>query len=159
MKAAEYKAIKNISIVDLVFECAANLLTGDGCFTPDTPQYKALMGFAATMDSILDAQPFFDLKKKVLKGYSLWEILEPMMFNNYIPDGDNDFDFTVLPQQKYDVKKYKTHAGAWTMFCLWLLLIVCSPFAILAALIGFPIMCLKKRNNKKPQKKELPVKY
>ena len=145
----EYKKVKDIKFFDIVISAAMNMLTGDGAYTPDTPEYKVLMGFATTVDSIIDTQPFVDVKKKVLKGYSAREVVEPLCFNNYIPDNNAEFDFTVLPGKKTETPKFKSHAGAYLMAPLCILAIPLSALLPLVGIFALPVMTIKKKTGEK----------
>ena len=156
LSRAEYNSVKDKIVFDLVVDVASAMIAGDGRFTPDTAEFKLMMGFGAVVDSILDAQPFYDVKGKILKGYGIRDILLPMLFNNQVGDGDADFDFTVIPQPRLDVPEYKSHAGGLLMTILCLCCILLSPLAVPAAIVGLPIACIAKRRKikKDPPKPE-----
>ncbi len=145
----EYKAIKNEHIFDIVMELVLNMLGGDGAFTPETAIYKFVMGLCAVLDSIIDAQPFADIKAKKLKGYSIAETVEPMLFNNFIPDSDAEFNFTEKPMPRFEVPKPKSHAGEILMAVLCVLAIPLAAFAPIAAVVTLPILTAKKRKRLK----------
>lgn len=71
----EFDSIKTLKIFDLIIESAFNMLTGDGAYTPDTPEYKVLMPLCAMLDSIIDTQPFVNVKDNYLGGYSVSRLL------------------------------------------------------------------------------------
>ena len=127
-----------------------NMLGGDGSYTPDTPIYKTLMAFSAILDSIIDAQPFKNIKKDLLKGYSVSEFMQPMLFNNYIPDNNASFDFSVEPQPRIQLPTYSSHAGEILMTALCLLALPFAKIAPVAAIAAVPAMTIKnKLKNKK----------
>ncbi len=144
---SEYKNIKNERIFDIIMELVLNMLGGDGEFTPDTPIYKFMMGLSAVLDSIIDAQPFADVKGKKLKGYSIAEIIEPMLFNNFIPDGNAEFDFTQKPKARYETHKFKSHAGEILMTILCIFAIPLAVFSPIVMVVIMPILAIKKKQN------------
>ncbi len=154
----EYTAIKETRFFDVIMELVFNMLCGDGQYTPNTPEYKFIMGFCAVLDSIINAQPFFDLKKKVLHGYSISQIVEPMLFNNYIPDGNAEFDFTVAPEKKWETPEFKSHAGEILMAILCILAIPLAVLSPIAAIITLPILTLKKKSRER-KNPTLPERY
>ncbi len=158
MTKTEYKAIKNERMFDIIMELVFNMLGGDGEYTPDTPIYKFMMGLSSALDSIIDVQPFFDVKKKTLKGYSLTETIEPMLFNNYVPDSDAEFDFTEKPKARFKTPQFKSHAGEILMTILCISAIPLALLSPIIAIVILPILTVKKKQaikNNPPQ----PEKY
>ncbi len=153
---AEYKSIKNKHIFDVIMELVLNMLGGDGIYTPDTAIYKFTMGLSAVLDSIIDAQPFADIKVKKLKGYSIAEIIEPMLFNNFVPDANAEFDFTKKPKERYETQKFKSHAGEILMAILCVLAIPLAVLTPIVAVVLLPISTVKKKQrlNKNSQQPE-----
>ena len=140
----EYEQIKLKYAFDIIMDLVHNMLGGDGSYTPDTPIYKFIMGLAAVLDSIVDIQPFINIKKDRLKGYSIREILEPMLFNNYIPDSNADFDFTKEPERKSDTPVFVSHAGMYLMTVLCILAIPFIKYTPLVAAVALPGLTLRK---------------
>lgn len=145
----EYNKIKDVKIFDLIVETAFNMLRGDGQSTPDTPEYKFLMGLSAVLDSIIDTQPFVNLKKNTLKGYSVSDIISELCFNNYCSDNEDKIDFTKKPEEKYEITKFKSRAGDKLMFALSLLAIILSPLSPIAAVVAIPAMTISKKKKLK----------
>ncbi|HHU84936.1 MAG TPA: metallophosphoesterase [Clostridiales bacterium] len=83
----EIKSIENINVFDLLFSVAMNMLTGDGKYTPETAEYKFLSAFAENIDKVIGSIPY-DIKNKKLKGYSISEIVLPMLYNAGVPDNN-----------------------------------------------------------------------
>lgn len=145
LSEAEYSSVKNLKVFDLIIETAFNMLTGDGKYTPDTPQYRILMPLCAKLDSIIDTQPFIDVKKKFLGGYSISEIIEPMLFNNYAPDRDGALDLTKKPSKRMNTPVYSSHAGEFFMGAVYAAAVVLSfSFPALTA-AAIPVLTLKKK--------------
>lgn len=152
----EYEQIQNKYIFDIIMDLVHNMLGGDGSYTPDTPIYKTLMAFSAILDSIIDTQPFKNIKKDLLKGYSVSEFMQPMLFNNYIPDNNASFDFSVEPQPRMQLPTYSSHAGEILMTALCLLALPFAKIAPVAAIAAVPAMTIKNKlkNKKHPVRPE-----
>ncbi len=146
---AEYARIKERKIFDLIMDLLLNMQSGDGQYTPDTPEFKAVMGLAAVADSVIDTQPFCDVRNKMLLGYTCKEILEPMLFNNFVPDGNNNFDFREEPAPNKQLPHYKSHAGEILLGALWLALAAASPALTAVGLAAVPLLSVRKRMNLK----------
>ena len=154
LSEAEYATIKETKLFDLLTSAAFNMLSGDGEYTPDTAEYKLLMSIASALDSIIDTQPFFDVKKKVLKGYSVKEVVEPLCFNNYTYDNEAELDFSVKPDRKTETPIFKSSAGDIVMVLLCgiaILLSGATPYITALALPAATI--LKKIKLKKSEQK------
>lgn len=144
LSAAQYKEIKNVRIFDIIMQCVVNLQCGDGAFTPDTAVYRFMMGLSAALDSMADAQPFVDVNK-LLQGYRVKDVMEPLLFNNYVPDNDAFFRFDRLPEPGTQTPAFKSHAGDVLMAVLTAaaaLLVTAAPAAAAAVL---PALSLLKR--------------
>lgn len=140
----EYESIKEKGMFDIILELAVNMQCGDGKYTPDTAIYRFMMGFAAAADSIIDAQPFVDIRKKLL-GYKMTEIIEPMLFNNYIPDNNAEFNFDVLPEKRTPTPAYKSDAGDILMSVLSVFAVLLSPLSPIAASAVIPVLTIRKK--------------
>ena len=151
LTSEEYKAIKDLKIFDLIIETAFNMLIGDGAYTPDSPEYKVLMSVAAMLDSIINTQPFIDVKGKLLGGYSVSDIIEPMLFNNSVPDREGALDLNKIPPLRMETPVYKSHAGAFLMGIIYVFALLLSPLAPIAIAIGLPVLTVKKRKRAKNQ--------
>lgn len=141
----EYDAVKDIKFFDLVINAVFNMLTGDGGYTPDTPEYKVLMSLAAVLDSVIDAQPFIDVRKKYLKGYTVKQVVEPLCFNNFVPDNEAEIDFTKKPTGKVSSPVFTSHAGGILMTVICILAVPLSVFLPPAAIIGIPAAAISKK--------------
>ncbi len=148
----EYNSIKNLKVFDLIIETAFNMLIGDGEYTPDTPEYKVLMSLSAKLDSVIDTQPFIDVKNKYMGGYSVSEIIEPMLFNNSVPDREGVLRLDEIPEKRLETPVYSSHFGDVLMAVIYIIALVLSPLAPVAAAIALPVMTIKKKKkSKKPQ--------
>ena len=155
LDAAGWARIADESVFGLLMEAVVNMQCGDGRFTPDTPEYGFLMGLAAALDSLIDAQPFVDVRKKLL-GYSVCDIVEPMLFNNYVPDNDADFVFDTLPAPNVRTAPPKSLLGEAVMGVLCVLAAALSPASPVLAAAALPALTLlkKRRLKKDPPKPE-----
>lgn len=149
MSPEQYAEIKEKKVFDIIINCALNLQSGDGQYTPDTPEYQFMMGLASVLDSIIDTQPFSDIRSKKLKGYSLSQIIEPLLFNNSVPDAKAAFDFTVVPSPRTAPCEYKSAAGPVLMAILCVLAVPLSLLLPPIAILALPIKTVvKSRVNK-----------
>lgn len=144
LSKADYDQIKNVYAFDIIMDLVHHMLGGDGCYTPDTPMFRFVMALAAVLDSIINTIPFKDVKRDILKGYTVSEVLEPMLFNNYIPDNNADFDFTVLPSQRHEVPHFTSHAGEFLMILLSVVALPFTKIAPIASAAALPLLTVKK---------------
>ena len=145
LTGSEYAAVKDVKLFDFIIEIAFNMLIGDGKYTPDTPEYRIMMPLCAKLDSIVNTQPFIDIKTKFLGGYSVSEIIEPMLFNNSVPDREAEINAGKEPVDKTVCPVYSSHAGDAVMAVIYLLAVLISFSAPAVAAIGIPILTLKKK--------------
>ncbi len=86
MKKDEYAHLADKKVVPFVFELVAGLFKGNQIYSPDTVEYKIAMGVAKKAEKL--AKLFKVDTRKFLKGYSLPEVLAPLLYNSGI-DADN----------------------------------------------------------------------
>lgn len=154
---AEYAQIKERKLFDVIMELTVNMQAGDGKYTPDTPLYKFMMGLCAVGDSVIGTQPFIPIEKK-LQGYTLSQIVEPMLFNNGVPDNNAEFTFDRLPEKRFDPPVFRSSAGDVVMLILSVAAALLSPLSPVAASLALPVMTLlKKRKNRRSP--VLPERY
>lgn len=156
---AEYNALKDKKLFDFITDVIFNMVTGDGQFTPETPEYRLLMAFAAVADSIIDAQPFVDIRNKSLKGYTISQILEDMLFNNEISDNKAEFDFTVKPQKRIKTPVYTSCAGDIAMIIVCALAVPLSLLAPPVIAFGLPVKTIMKKIDLKKNPTKLFWRY
>lgn len=159
LSESEYSKIKNIKIFDLIIEIAFNMLIGDGRFTPDTPEYKFMMSLCAKLDSIIDTQPFIDIRKKYLGGYSVSQVIEPMLYNKSVPDREAEIDFTEMPINSDTAPVYTSHAGEAIMGFVYAAAILFSALYPAAAVVGIPLLTVRKKLKEKKNPSEPILKY
>ena len=120
--------------------------------------YKFMMSISAFLDSVITTQPFKNIQKDLLKGYTVSEVIEPMLFNNYIPDNKASFDFTKEPAARLETPVYKSYAGEIMMLLLTVLLIPLSK--VLAIFAPLTLSALTLRKNLKQKKDRVqPERY
>lgn len=146
---SEYATIKDKKLLDFLLDIGFNMLIGDGAYTPDTPEYRIMMPLCAKLDSIISAQPFIDVKKKYLHGYSLSETIEPMLFNNYTPDREACIDFTKAPVKQRQTPVYTSFAGETVMAVIYALVVALSFFAPALTAVGIPALVISKKLKEK----------
>lgn len=152
LSAEEFDKIKDLKIFDLIIETAFNMLIGDGAYKPDTPEYKILMPLCAMLDSIIDTQPFADIKNKYLGGYSVSQVVEPMLFNNSAPDREGSLDLTEIPPLRVKAPEYTSHIGVVLMLVIYILALALLPLVPVAVAVGLPVLTVKKiKKSKQPQ--------
>lgn len=156
---AEYDRLKDKKLFDFLTDVIFNMVTGDGSFTPETPEYRLLMAFAAVADSVIDAQPFTDLRNKSLKGYTVAQILEEMLFNNGISDNKAEFDFTVRPPKRIETPVYTSHVGDILMILLCALAVPLSLLAPPVIALGLPVKTVMKKIDLKKNPTKLFWRY
>jgi hypothetical protein len=84
MSKEEIEAVKDKKFVDLVLSIVSNLYRGNAAYSPDTAEYKIVMG---TMKKIEKLLPRFRINiKDILSGYTLTEFVEPLLYNSGIDD-------------------------------------------------------------------------
>ncbi len=86
MKPAEYEHLKNEKVVPFIFSLVDGLFSGKRNYTPETVEYKITMAVLTKAEKIVNML-HIDLSKP-LKGYSIKEIVEPLLYNNSL-DVDN----------------------------------------------------------------------
>ncbi len=84
MKESDYASVKDKKFVDLIMEIASLLYRGNPHYSPDTVEYKMLMGSIRKIEKFLSI--FKVNVKDSLEGYTLSEILEPLLYNSGIDD-------------------------------------------------------------------------
>lgn len=157
LTAREYAQIADRRLFDIIMDLAINMQAGDGQYTPDTPTCKFMMGLAAVADSVIAAQPFLPIEKK-LQGYTVSQILEPMLYNNYVSDNDADFVFDRLPEARCTAPGLRSHAGDVLMLALSVAALLLSPLSPIASSLALPVMTIlkKKKSRRSPV---LPERY
>ena len=84
LKESDYTDKKDRKFVDLVMELVANLYRGNAPYSPDTVEYKIVMGTFRKLEKLLSA--FRVDSKKLLSGYTLSEFIEPLLYNGGLDD-------------------------------------------------------------------------
>ena len=141
---AEFEPVRHRRLFDLMMDLTLNMQAGDGRYTPDTPEYRFMMGLAAVADSVIAAQPFIPIEKK-LQGYTVSQIIEPLLYNNGVPDNDADFVFDRLPEDRFTPPHLSSRAGDAIMIVLSIAAALLSPLSPLAAAAAIPVMTLRKK--------------
>ncbi len=84
MKEAEYASAKDKKFVKLILELAALLYRGNPHYSPETVEYKMLMGSIKKIEKLL-SRLHVNVENS-LAGYTLSDILEPLLYNSGIDD-------------------------------------------------------------------------
>ena len=155
---AEYDKIKDRKLFDFITGIIFNMVTGDGKFTPETPEYRLMMTFAAFADSVVDVQPFTDIRGKSLQGYTVKEVVETLLFKNGISDNKAEFDFTVKPQ-KTPTPEYTSCAGDVLMTIICILAVPASLLIPPVVSVGLPVKTIMKKIKVKKNPPSPKMKY
>lgn len=84
MKKEEYADVQDKLVVPFIFETIAGLYRGNQHYSPDTVEYKIAMGVAKKLDT-LTAKFKIDIPK-ILGGYTICQVLEPLLYNSGTDD-------------------------------------------------------------------------
>ena len=84
LKESDLTDKKDRKFVDLIMELVANLYRGNAPYSPDTVEYKITMGSFRKIEKILSA--FRIDARKFLGGYTLDEVIEPLLYNSGLDD-------------------------------------------------------------------------
>lgn len=155
----EFNGIKDKKLFDFLTDVIFSLVAGDGKFTPETPEYRLLMTVAAFLDSVIDAQPFMDIRGKNLQGYTIKEIVESLLFKNGHSDNKADIDFTVKPDKKIITPEYKSFAGDIIMAIICALAVPASLLLPPIVSIGLPVKTILKKIDVKKNPASPKMKY
>ena len=83
----EKAALKNVNVSEVLFNILRHVFPGNGVYTPDTPEYKALVGVLKRADKVLELIRF-DRNKFVQGMGTLEETAIPFLYNNRTGDDD-----------------------------------------------------------------------
>ncbi len=84
MKEKEYASVADKKVVHFIFELASGLYKGNPRYSPDTAEYKIAMGVARKLERIV--KMFGKKTEDFLEGYSLTQVLEPLLYNKGLDD-------------------------------------------------------------------------
>ena len=86
----DYSGLTDKKFVDLILKLVENLYLGNASYSPDTVEYKITMGTMKKIEKLAKVL-HIDLKK-LLKGYTLTETIEPLLYNSGIDDDNAVLD-------------------------------------------------------------------
>lgn len=84
LKESDLLDKKDKKFVDLIMELVANLYRGNASYSPDTTEYKITIGSIRKIEKLLSFL-HIDVQKS-LGGYSLNDVLDPLLYNSGIDD-------------------------------------------------------------------------
>ena len=84
----ERPLLKTKPLVDFIYVILRHVFTGNAPFTPDTPEYKAVMGAAKRLDRVVRILRIKQVQGMIPPGSSLAEIAEDFLYNNRTGDDD-----------------------------------------------------------------------
>lgn len=84
MSEKDYADIKDKKLVNLLLELVANLYRGNAPYSPDTAEYKIMMGCIKKFEKLLSVLRIDS--RKLLGGYTLSEFVEPLLYNSGLDD-------------------------------------------------------------------------
>jgi len=82
----ELLSVKDKKLVNLLLELVANLYRGNASYSPETIEYKIIMGSVKKIEKLLSIIRIDT--NKLVGGYSISEFIEPLLYNSG-PDDDN----------------------------------------------------------------------
>ena len=88
MSKKDYADVKDKKFVTLIFDIVANLYRGNASYSPDTVEYKIVMGSVNKITKLASLLRI-DIKK-LLSGYTLTEFIKPLLYNDGIDDDNAD---------------------------------------------------------------------
>lgn len=156
---AEYEKIKDIKIFDYIINLAFNMLDGKRLYTPDSPEYKFGVALAALAESVINAQPFKDIRKKSLQGYTMFDIIEDLLCTDGADNVSGEIDYTKIPAKPYEPKRPVSHAGEALMAILFAVVCAASPLMPPAAIIAFAAKLYGKQKLVKSEKPAPLMRY
>ena len=84
LKKNDLTECKDKKFVNLILELVSNLYRGNAPYSPETVEYKITMGSFKKIEKILSI--FKVDVKKMLDGYTLTELVEPLLYNSGVDD-------------------------------------------------------------------------
>ncbi|MCR5522203.1 MAG: metallophosphoesterase [Clostridia bacterium] len=144
----EYSSVKDMKFFDFVMGLALDMLEGASNNPPGSAGWKLGMGLAAFADSLINSFPFVDLKKKLLQGYSVTEIIEPLLYNSGYSNIGGTVKYREEPAAAPETGRPHSCAGPVIMAVLCILAIILSPLMplIFTALIILKAAGKHKKN-------------
>lgn len=94
----EIKDFKDRKVVDLITELALNLYGGESKYPPETPTYKATIGFLKIIDSILRVL-HIDIKKLLKAVPTVCDLVRPLLYNGKIDSYTASLDIISFAQE------------------------------------------------------------
>ncbi len=91
MKKSEYSDVFDKPVVPFIFEVVAGLYQGNQRYSPETVEYKIAMGVAEKLDK-LTAMFKIDIRK-LLGGFTISQVLEPLLYNSGTDDDNADITY------------------------------------------------------------------
>lgn len=83
----DMKKLKNTQLVDTAFNIVGSVFAGNGPYTPETPEYKAITGFLIRAEKLLKAFRF-DINKLIPGKETVLETVRPFLYNTRTGDDD-----------------------------------------------------------------------
>ncbi len=105
LSKAQCAELDEVKLIDFIMTAALYAFSGDAPYSPDTPEYKASMGFLKIVDSFFAALHLNPVKK--LTGKTACDFVSPMLYTSGIPDCD-----AVLPLFPTEEQLTKLSKGA-----------------------------------------------
>lgn len=134
----EINEIKDMKVMDIVINMAMNLYKGDGEYTPDTPVYKAVMGFASVADGLMNTMRL-PINKFIKNIGSVGDMLEPLLYKKGIADSSATVPISsqsgFTPDEEFETTILKSKKGPALLALLIFIAIILLPFLPLAALV------------------------
>ena len=84
LSKSDLTALKDKKFINLVFSLVSNLYQGNASYSPDTAEYKIMMGLMKKAEKLLSTLRINI--KDILGGYTLTELVEPLLYNSGLDD-------------------------------------------------------------------------
>jgi len=88
MTRDEIKGVKDKKALPVFFTIARHIYTGNAPYSPDTAEYKVLMGTVKKVEKLAKTFRVSALDKIIPTGQTLWDVAEPFVCNNRTGNDD-----------------------------------------------------------------------
>lgn len=147
LSPADYKDIGNEKVIDFIISLIVNLYGGDSPYSPDTAYSKITLGICSIIDSIMDAVGI-KLSKLIKNATSVSDLVEPLLFNDGIPDADAELKLYINSKAPTDEtppkpKIKKSRKGKGIIATVVIVTVLLLPIILIYLLFGFLINSIK----------------
>ncbi len=130
---ADLSCVENEGLFDFIRRLVLHLYSGNAPFTPDTAEYKTVIGFANIIDGVLG---LLHIK------FSLAEFLLPLLYNSGIDDRNADLPYSAdrkavnsVCNNKYEETVFASRKAPAVLAVLIVMLLILIPLIPVAAVL------------------------